>query len=42
MASGQQIAEENVLKFTTWAASKTDDDFRNMAIRGVLSHLDGS
>lgn len=40
MASGQQIAEENVLKFTTWAASKTDDDFRNMAMRGVLSRTD--
>lgn len=37
MASGQQLAEENVRKFVTWAASKTDDDFRNMVARGVLS-----
>ena len=37
MASGQQIAEENFQKFTVWMASKTDDDYRNMAVRGVLS-----
>jgi hypothetical protein len=37
MASGQQIAEQNVKTFTSWAASKTDDDFRAMAGRGVLS-----
>lgn len=37
MASGQQIAEANVQKFAVWVASKTDDDFRAMAIRGVLS-----
>lgn len=37
MASGQQIAEENVRKFVAWAASKTDSEFRSMAIRGVLS-----
>ena len=36
MASGQQVAEENVRKFAAWAASKSDQDFRNMAIRGVL------
>lgn len=37
MASGQQLAEQNVRSFITWAESKTDDDFRSMANRGVLS-----
>lgn len=37
MANGQQIAEDNILKFTAWAASKTDDDFRALALRGALS-----
>ncbi|QGZ60524.1 VPA1267 family protein [Paraburkholderia acidisoli] len=40
MASGQQLAEENVRKFATWAASKTDEDFRNMVARGVLSRTE--
>jgi hypothetical protein len=40
MASGQQIAEENVRKFVTWAASKTDEDFRNIAVRGFLSRTE--
>lgn len=40
MASGQQVAEENVRKFTAWVASKTDDDFRSMVLRGVLSRTD--
>lgn len=37
MASGQQIAEDNVQAFATWVVSKTDDEFRAMASRGVLS-----
>ncbi len=37
MASGQQIAEQNVKTFATWMASKTDDDYRAMASRGALS-----
>jgi hypothetical protein len=37
MASGQQISEQNVKTFASWVASKTDDDFRAMASRGVLS-----
>ena len=37
MASGIQIAEQNVQTFASWIASKTDDDFRAMASRGVLS-----
>lgn len=40
MASGQQLAEENVRKFAAWIASKTDQDFRNMAARGVLSRTE--
>jgi hypothetical protein len=36
-SNGQEIAKQNVTIFLTWAASKTDDDFRAMASRGVLS-----
>jgi hypothetical protein len=35
--SSRQLAEQNVAVFATWTASKTDDDFREMANRGVLS-----
>lgn len=37
MASGRQLAEQNLATFLSWVASKTDDDFRSMASRGVLS-----
>ena len=37
MASGRQVADENVRAFSLWMASKTDDDYRAMASRGVLS-----
>jgi hypothetical protein len=37
MASGRQVGEENVQTFSIWRASKTDDDFRAMTSRGVLS-----
>ena len=37
MASGQQVSEQNVKSFASWMASKTDDDFRAMASRGVLA-----
>jgi len=37
MASGRQLAEQNVAVFAAWLASKTDDDFRAMENRGVLS-----
>lgn len=37
MASGQQIAEQNIKTFASWMACKTDADFRAMASRGVLS-----
>lgn len=40
MASGQQLAEDNARQFATWVASKTDDDFRSMVLRGVLSRTD--
>lgn len=40
MASGQQLAEENVRIFSTWVASKTDDDYREMVVRGCLSRSD--
>lgn len=40
MSSGQQVAEENVQKFTVWMAAKTDEEFRSMVSRGVLSRTE--
>ena len=40
MASGQQIAEQNVQAFAAWVASKSDDEFRSMTSRGVLSRTE--
>lgn len=37
MSSGRQLGEQNVAVFAAWVTSKTDDDFRAMANRGVLS-----
>lgn len=37
MANGQQIAEQNFVMFVAWLASKSVDEFRAMASRGVLS-----
>lgn len=37
MASGQQLAHQNVEAFATWVAGKSDDDLRSMTSRGVLS-----
>jgi hypothetical protein len=37
VASGRQIAEQNVQTFVRWMAGKTDDDYRAMVMRGVLS-----
>ncbi len=37
MASGRQLAEQNYEVFVAWLSTKTDDDFRAMASRGVLS-----
>ena len=35
--SGQQKADANVSAFVSWVATKTDGDFRNMAVRERLS-----
>lgn len=40
MANGRQISEQNVQTFNSWVASKTDNDFRAMASRGVLSRTE--
>lgn len=40
MSSGRQLAEQNVQTFAAWVASKTDDDFRALANRGVLSRTE--
>lgn len=37
MANGKQISKQSVQAFITWIASKTDDDFRAMVSRGVIS-----
>lgn len=37
LSSGRQLGEQNVTVFAAWVASKTDNDFREMANRGVLS-----
>lgn len=37
MASGQQLAEKNYQAFTTWLASRTNEDFKQMVSRGSLS-----
>lgn len=40
MSSGRRVADENIKKFVVWVSSKTDDDFRSLAFRGVLSRTD--
>lgn len=40
MASGRQIAEENVQTFAAWVATKSDVDYRAMVSRGVLSRTE--
>jgi transposase-like protein len=37
MANGQQLAEQNFQTFCSWVESKTNDDFRQMVVRGGLS-----
>ncbi len=37
MASGRQMAEENVERFVAWMTSKSEADYRELATRGVLS-----
>ena len=36
MASGRQVAEENLASFVAWLASKSDDDFREYVHQGKL------
>lgn len=40
MSSGRQLGEQNASVFAVWVASKTDDDFRAMTHRGVLSRTE--
>lgn len=40
MANGQQLAEENVRRFATWQASKSDEELRSMVVRGSLSRAE--
>jgi hypothetical protein len=40
MPSGTQIGEQNILRFNSWVASKTPEDFRQMTFRGVLSRTE--
>lgn len=40
MASGQQLAARNADLFNTWAASKTDTDFRQLVRRGILNRAE--
>ncbi len=40
--SGQQKADANASAFVSLGATKTDGDFRNMAVRGQLSRQDTS
>lgn len=37
MASGQQLSEINFRTFTLWLGSRTDDDFKQIVVRGSLS-----
>lgn len=40
MANGQQVAEQNLAAFISWAASKSDDDFREYTHRGKLKRAE--
>ena len=40
MANGRQVAEENLAAFISWAASKSDDDFREYTHRGKLKRAE--
>lgn len=37
MANGQQLSEQNYITFNAWVAGQTDESFRQIAFRGVLS-----
>lgn len=38
--NSSQLAKENLRAFHTWAAGKSDSEFRAMASRGVLSRIE--
>ena len=38
--SGQQKADQNLIAFISWIASKTDADFREMVLRGQLNRTE--
>ena len=40
MASGQQLAEQNIAAFHAWSSSKSDDDFREYVHRGRLKRAE--
>ncbi len=40
MASGQQLADENVRLFAAWQAEKSDADYKEMVVRGGLSRTE--
>lgn len=40
MASGQQKAQQNLDAFLAWSATKTDDDYRQIAFRGQLNRIE--
>ncbi len=40
MASGQQKAKENLDKFLSWKATKSDADYKDMVFRGGLSRTE--
>ncbi|OOF29096.1 VPA1267 family protein [Salinivibrio sp. IB872] len=37
MANGQERARENLVAFQRWAATQTDDDFKQIVFRGQLN-----
>jgi flagellar motility protein MotE (MotC chaperone) len=37
MANGQEKARENLVAFQRWAATQTDDDFKQIVFRGQLN-----
>jgi hypothetical protein len=40
VASGQQLADENVRLFAAWQAEKSDADYKEMVVRGGLSRTE--
>ncbi|MDP2588246.1 VPA1267 family protein [Vibrio splendidus] len=40
MASGRQLAQENLDRFDVWKATKSDEDYKNMVFRGKLNRVE--